>query len=198
MNGDHDAAPFGQILKMAWLTGSRRKGVIGTIRPEPANGQASLFFHGKRAEISISRLYCRRSEPTCKGIVMSMEANPEDPVKEVFVFASNLSGRHTAGDALTALRKHGATYGRAVGLQGRSYAIPVRDEKDKLLPVPVIARYVQAFLRFAAIHKELIFHVTPIACRSEEHRDEQIAPLFVGAPANCRLPRKWQRYLKGK
>jgi len=129
---------------------------------------------------------------------MSVEANSEDPVKDVFVFASNLSGRHIEGDALTALRKYGAVYGRGVGLQGRSYAVPVRDENDKLLPVPVIARYVQAFLRFAAIHKEYTFHVTPIACRSEEYRDEQIAPLFMGAPANCRLPRKWQRYLKGK
>lgn len=129
---------------------------------------------------------------------MSVEANREDPVKEVFVFASNLSGRHTAGDALTALRKHGAVYGRSVGLQGRSYAIPVRDENEKLLAVPIIGRYVEAFLRFAVIHKEFVFHVTPVACRSEEYRDEQIAPLFLGAPANCRLPRKWQRYLKGK
>jgi len=128
---------------------------------------------------------------------MNVEANTEDPVKEVFVFGSNLSGQHTAGDALIALRRHEAIYGRGVGLQGNSYAIPVRDENNKLLPVPIIARYVQAFLRFAAIHRELTFHVTPIACRPEEYRDDQIAPLFAQAMPNCRLPKKWEHYRKG-
>ncbi len=128
----------------------------------------------------------------------SVEVDPEDPVQAIFVFGSNLSGQHTAGDALIALRRHGAIYGRSVGLQGNSYAIPVRDENNKLLPVPIIGRYVQAFLRFAAIHRELTFDITPIACRSEEYRDDQIAPLFAQATPNCRLPRKWKRYRKGE
>ncbi len=127
---------------------------------------------------------------------MTMEANTEDPIEKVFVFGSNLSGQHTQGDALTALRQHGAIYGRGVGLQGNSYAIPVRDENNKLLPVSVIGRYIQAFLRFAAIHRELIFDVMAIACRSEEHRDDQIAPLFAQATPNCRLPKRWRRYRK--
>ncbi|OGA48313.1 MAG: hypothetical protein A3G24_22365 [Betaproteobacteria bacterium RIFCSPLOWO2_12_FULL_62_13] len=72
--------------------------------------------------------------------------------KDVFVFGADLAGRHREGDALKALRHHGAVYGRGAGLQGRSYAIPVRDEQDRLLPIAMIARYVQAFLRFAAIY----------------------------------------------
>ncbi len=127
---------------------------------------------------------------------MTMEANTEDPIKKVFVFGSNLSGQHTQGDALTALRQHGAIYGRGVGLQGNSYAIPVRDENNKLLPVSVIGRYIQAFLRFAAIHRELIFDVTAIACKTEEYRDDQIAPLFGQAMPNCRFPKRWKRYRK--
>lgn len=116
-----------------------------------------------------------------------------DPAKDVFVFGADLAGRHTAGDALTALRRHGAIFGRGVGLQGRSYAIPVRDERDRLMPPAVIARYVQAFLRFAAIHRDMTFHVTRIACGRDAYRDDEIAPLFAGAPLNCHLPRGWQR-----
>jgi hypothetical protein len=114
--------------------------------------------------------------------------------KEIFVFGSDLAGRHTSGDALTALRKHGAIYGHAVGIQGRSYAIPVRDENGRLLPVAMIARYVQAFLRFAATHKDLRFYVTRIGCGRDAHHDEQIAPLFAKAPSNCRLPPRWGRH----
>lgn len=111
---------------------------------------------------------------------------------EVLVFGSNLAGRHTGGEALTALRKYGAAYGRAVGLQGRSYAIPVRDEQDKPLPIPLIERYVGAFLRFAATHRELDFRVTRIGVERGGYRDDQVAPLFAHASPNCRLPAAWR------
>lgn len=38
--------------------------------------------------------------------------------KEVFVFGSNLAGRHAGGAARTALRRFGAILGQGVGLQG--------------------------------------------------------------------------------
>lgn len=119
-----------------------------------------------------------------------------DPVREVFVFGSDLAGRHASGDALKALRYHGAVYGRGVGLQGRSYAIPVRDEHGRLMPIAVIARYVDAFLRFADIHRELTFHVSRIGCGRGGYRDGEIAPLFAAAPPNCRLPKGWGRFVR--
>lgn len=115
--------------------------------------------------------------------------------RDVFVFGSDLAGRHNWGDALTALREHGAVYGRAVGLQGKSYGIPIQDEQGKLLPLPVIAQYIEAFLRFAATHRELRFSVTRLACGRNKYRDEQIAPLFANAPQNCQLPKSWHRHL---
>jgi hypothetical protein len=123
------------------------------------------------------------------------ESTQKDPPKEVFVFGTDLAGRHTSGDALVALREHGAQYGRAVGLQGRSYAIPVRNEEGMLLPLPVIARYIDAFLRFATIYRQTTFLVTRVGCGRGAYRDQEIAPLFANAPPNCRLPRSWQRYL---
>jgi protease I len=127
---------------------------------------------------------------------MDQSVSSDDPVRDVFVFGSDLAGRHTSGNALMALRRHGAVYGRSVGLQGRSYAIPVRDEQGKLMPATAIARYVSAFLRFAAIHREMTFHVSRIGCERGGYRDDEIAPLFAGAPRNCRLPKGWERFIE--
>lgn len=41
----------------------------------------------------------------------------------VFVFGSNLEGRHGAGSAKVALHKFGAVYGNGRGMQGDSYAL---------------------------------------------------------------------------
>jgi hypothetical protein len=37
--------------------------------------------------------------------------------------------------------------------------------------------------------------VSRIGCGRDAYRDEQIAPLFTGAPPNCRMPGGWKRYL---
>ena len=50
---------------------------------------------------------------------------PSDNV--IFVFGSNLEGRHGAGAALFAKNNFGAIYGKSEGLQGNSYAIPTKD-----------------------------------------------------------------------
>lgn len=139
----------------------------------------------------------RTAAPATPGDDRRTDA-PGAPARDIFVFGSDLAGRHTEGDALTALRKHGAVYGHAVGIQGRSYAIPVRDETGRLLPVTMIGRYVQAFLRFAATHRDMRFYVTRIGCGREAYHDDQIAPLFAQAPANCRLPPRWRRAAPGK
>ena len=43
---------------------------------------------------------------------------------EIFVFGSNLEGRHGGGAARAARIRFGAIMGQGVGLQGQSYAIP--------------------------------------------------------------------------
>ena len=88
---------------------------------------------------------------------------------EIFVFGSNLAGRHGAGAALAALKDHGAIYGRGEGLQGQSYAIPTKDRtpwpsKPKTLPLYVIAEYITEFLQFSQLHLELTFNLTRIGC----------------------------------
>lgn len=64
---------------------------------------------------------------------------------EIFVFGSNVSGRHGKGAAKTAL-KWGAKYGQGYGLQGRTFGIPTKGVSVKLvLPISFIKTYVDRF-----------------------------------------------------
>lgn len=106
----------------------------------------------------------------------------------IFVFGSNLAGRHGAGAALYARRNHGAIYGQGIGLQGRSYAIPTKDGDLSTLPLYIIREHVDTFVRFAARHPEFKFKLTPIGCGLAGYRPEDIAPMFVDVTENVCLP----------
>lgn len=118
--------------------------------------------------------------------------------QSIFVFGSNLAGRHIKGDALTAYRQHGAIYGEAVGLHGDSYAIPTKDENLKSLPLNKISQYINGFIKFSKLNSDIKFIVTRIGCGFAEYEDSQIAPLFNDAPANCILPVGWRTTFSNK
>ena len=110
----------------------------------------------------------------------------------IFVFGSNLAGRHGKGAALTARMAYGAIYGQGVGLQGRSYAIPTKGWTIQTLQLDTIQLHVDEFIQFAEAHPELTFNVTRIGCGLAGYTDAQIAPMFKGAPTNCELPQGWR------
>jgi hypothetical protein len=112
--------------------------------------------------------------------------------RRIFVFGSNLAGRHGKGAALTALQEFGAIYMQGVGLQGRSYAIPTKGLAMQPLPLDLIHGYVKDFLSFAIDNPKLEFNVTRIGCGLAGYTDAQIAPFFKGAPMNCLLPDGWR------
>lgn len=116
-------------------------------------------------------------------------------MNRIFVFGSNLAGRHGAGAALHAHKYHGAVYGQGIGLQGSSYGIPTKDLRIKTLPLKVIQAYVDQFIHFARLHPELEFQVTRIGCGLAGYKDTDIAPMFSTAPANCELPEGWREGL---
>jgi len=113
-------------------------------------------------------------------------------MSEIFVFGSNLAGRHGKGAALYAKQNHGAVYGQGFGLQGTSYAIPTKDAKLKTLPLTTIQSYVNLFLLFAEEHPELTFKLTPIGCGLAGYEPQDIAPMFTGAPANVKKPKEFE------
>lgn len=93
---------------------------------------------------------------------------------EIFVFGSNILGKHAGGASAYAVRRFGAVMGQAEGLQGQSYAIPTVGDPHQM------AAAIQRFVRFAATHPEMRFLVTPIGCGNAGFTPEQIAPLFAG------------------
>jgi hypothetical protein len=111
---------------------------------------------------------------------------------EIFVFGSNLAGRHGKGAALCAVQEHGAIYGKGSGSQGNSYAIPTKDEDLRTIPLSIIRGYVDTFLAYAEACPQCTFNVTRIGCGLAGYEDADIAPMFHGAPSNCNLPKGWR------
>lgn len=110
----------------------------------------------------------------------------------IFVFGSNLAGRHGKGAALYAYRNHGAIYGDGLGPMGTSYAIPTKDAELRTLPLDAIRPHVADFLNYARLHPNLRFNVTRVGCGLAGYADADIAPMFKHAPDNCDLPEGWR------
>lgn len=95
---------------------------------------------------------------------------------EIFVFGSNLEGKHLSGAAKAAHNRFGAQWGVGVGLTGKSYAIPTMQGG-----IETIKPYVDQFIEYAKEHQEKKFLVTRIGCGIAGFQDEEIAPMFKDA-----------------
>jgi hypothetical protein len=113
-----------------------------------------------------------------------------------WVFGSNLRGAHGKGAALVAAKQFGAQRGIAAGFSGQSYAIPTKDEKLRVLPLEAIEEFVKIFLDKARTFDNCEFFVTRIGCGLAGYRDEEIAPMFRGAPSNCSFAMEWREFLQ--
>ena len=112
---------------------------------------------------------------------------------EVFVFGSNLSGRHGKGAAKTALG-WGAKWGQASGIQGKTYGIPTKDASIKrTLRIDEIKPFVDDFIEWAKYHTGNVFYVTEIGCGLAGYKPKDIAPLFSGCVElkNVKLPQRF-------
>lgn len=116
--------------------------------------------------------------------------------KDIFVFGSNLAGRHGAGAAKFARMNAGAIYGNGVGIQGDSYALPTKDTKIKTLTLNEIQEYVRNFIEFAQTNIHKTFYVTPIGTGLAGYSHNQIAPMFRVATDNVLLPPQWKEFLE--
>lgn len=114
----------------------------------------------------------------------------ENEKVKVFVFGSNTQGRHGAGAARDAKERWGAIYGQAEGRQGNAYGIvtkELRSDKPKVTLQDVKAG-VGRFIEYAKANPEIQFLLTPVGCGLAGFTDDQIAPLFSGAPSNVLQP----------
>ena len=115
---------------------------------------------------------------------MSVRFHPEERVTSlpngcIFVFGSNLAGRHGKGAALDAVELFGAQYGVGLGIAGKSFAIPTKDAFLRTLDIVSIRNHIQVFKTFAEANPHLTFYLTPIGCGLAGYSASDIAPLFL-------------------
>lgn len=115
---------------------------------------------------------------------------------QVFVFGSNLAGRHGAGAAKKAKEDFGAVYGVGLGITGDCYAIPTKDQSLNTLSLFSIENYIFFFNQCCKNHPDFEFLVTKIGCGLAGYSDEQIAPLFLSSSENCVFSEDWRKYLE--
>ena len=113
---------------------------------------------------------------------------------KIFVFGSNLAGRHGAGAARSARDNHGAGYGVGVGPTGSAYALPTKDRQLDTLPLNQIELYIAQFLRYAELNPDDEFMLTPIGCGLAGYRRDQIKPLIENnnRPSNVIYTKEWE------
>lgn len=114
----------------------------------------------------------------------------------IFVFGSNLAGRHGKGAAHIAKTLFGARYGTAIGRTGAAYAIPTKNAQLVVLPLTEIRPVIRRFLEYARETPSLTFFVTRVGCGLAGYSDEAIAPAFKGAPSNCSFAAEWRPFLE--
>ncbi len=113
----------------------------------------------------------------------------------IFVFGSNLAGRHGAGAAKTARSRFGAELGIGQGRTGNAYAIATKNANLCTLSLDDVRYGVDGFLAYAKAHPELRFFVTRVGCGLAGFADADIAPMFRGATENCDFPEEWEGFL---
>ena len=116
----------------------------------------------------------------------------------IYVFGSNLAGRHGKGSALTAKEVYGAEPGVGEGRTGRSYAIPTKDHYLQVRRLPDILSSILKFIDYAKATPDLDFMVSRVGCMNAGYEDFQIAPYFSSAPPNCILPQGWRELYSEK
>lgn len=144
------------------------KGSMDTIRKSKAAGKRCFVHHN----------YCEA-------------CNSDDEL--IFVFGSNLAGRHGAGAARHAVERHGAVTGVGHGITGSSYAIPTKNGALRPLSLGNISVYVKRFLKYAADNEDLNFIITPVGTGLAGYKISDIGPMFTELPANCTLSNTWKK-----
>jgi hypothetical protein len=111
----------------------------------------------------------------------------------VFVFGSNLAGRHGKGAALDAVNLYGAVRGVSEGMTGHSYALPTKDAALRPLPLADIEAAIVRFLDYAKSNRRDAFLLTPVGCGLAGHSKRSIWAILQkhGVPENVYLASSW-------
>tara|TARA_Y100000593_G_scaffold42861_1_gene82052 strand:- start:24598 stop:25053 length:456 start_codon:yes stop_codon:yes gene_type:complete len=130
-------------------------------------------------------------------IISDLEEN------QVFVFGSNLAGRHGAGAALLATKTFGAKYGVGEGMTGKCYAFPTKDENIKTRSLYEIGESFNKFFHCVSDEPRLDFLLTKVGCGLAGYSTREMANTFWNSmdwlgrkqiPKNLWVPKEFIEY----
>lgn len=111
---------------------------------------------------------------------------------QIFVFGSNLAGRHGAGAAKQANQSFGAALGIGEGLTGRCYALPTLGYKLEPRSHADLAQSIRRFLKCAEQMVRHEFLLTKVGCGLAGYDENYMKEFFIDAPLNVIKPEDWQ------
>lgn len=114
-------------------------------------------------------------------------------MSDVFVFGSNLAGRHGKGAALHAAQFYGAERGVGEGRTGNAYAIPTKGRNLERLEFWEIETAIGRFLAYAKANPSERFILTPVGTGLARHSKRDVWQAFAirGVPSNVLLTSTW-------
>ena len=123
----------------------------------------------------------------------TLPAPPDQP--PIFVFGSNLAGRHGKGAAEYAHKMHGAQFGVGRGRTGNAWAIPTKDEQLRSLPMDAVLAEIQQFMDAAGADSSGRYVFTRVGCGLAGLEEAPIRDFcLANRPENVQLPGLWLRH----
>ena len=110
---------------------------------------------------------------------------------QIFVFGSNLAGKHYGGAARQANIHFGAQMGIGDGLTGQTYAFPTLDENFGVRSDDEIAKSVEQLFECAKANPDLEFLLTKVGCGIAGYDETYMIEKFKHAPENVVKPEGW-------
>jgi len=115
------------------------------------------------------------------------------PPEPVFVFGSNLAGRHGKGAALSAAREYGAKPGFGRGRTGHAYALPTKDERIATRSLADVISEMQVFFDEAKGNPGTLYRFTKVGCGLAGLPEDVIREFVLSeSPENVLLPGQWE------
>lgn len=111
---------------------------------------------------------------------------------EVFVFGSNMAGRHGAGAALQAAQEWGAERGVGEGITGQCYAFPTLGSHLELIPAHWLEQSRDKLYEACMARPDKRFLLTKVGCGIAGYPESLMRGLFENPPSNLILPEDWK------
>lgn len=116
---------------------------------------------------------------------------------EIFVFGSNLAGKHDGGAANIAQEKFSAKSGVGEGRTGQSYAFPTLTKDGQKVAKKDLKESINKLIQSATKETSRIYLVTKVGCGIAGFGEEEMRDLFRARrdmPANIVLPKGWAHW----